>query len=49
MALVVTTGGSALPDGAADPGRDSIMTFTAVRQGDGWCFASFQNTRIGTP
>ncbi|GIH60383.1 SgcJ/EcaC family oxidoreductase [Microbispora siamensis] len=49
VALVVTTGGSALPDGTADPGRDSIMTFTAVREGDGWRFASFQNTRIGTP
>ncbi|GAB3164168.1 SgcJ/EcaC family oxidoreductase [Microbispora hainanensis] len=48
-ALVVTTGGSALPDGTADPGRDSIMTFTAVREVGGWRFASFHNTRIGTP
>lgn len=49
VALVVTTGGSALADGAADPGRDSLMTLTAVRDGDGWRFASFHNTRIGTP
>ncbi|MFI7031663.1 SgcJ/EcaC family oxidoreductase [Microbispora rosea] len=49
VALVVTTGGSGLPGGTADPGRDSIMTFTAVREGDGWHFASFHNTRIGTP
>ncbi|MEU6410014.1 SgcJ/EcaC family oxidoreductase [Microbispora sp. NPDC046933] len=49
VALVVTTGGSALRDGTADPGRDSIMTFTAVREDDGWRFASFQNTRVGTP
>ncbi|WP_182906494.1 SgcJ/EcaC family oxidoreductase [Microbispora sp. H13382] len=49
VALVVTTGGSSLPDGGSDPGRDSIMTFTAVRKGDGWRLASFQNTRIGAP
>lgn len=49
VALVLTTGGSALAGGAPDPARDSILTFTAVKTGEGWRFASFQNTRIGTP
>jgi hypothetical protein len=28
------------------PERDSIQTLVAVRETDGWSFASFQNTRI---
>ncbi|SDM10653.1 SgcJ/EcaC family oxidoreductase [Nonomuraea jiangxiensis] len=48
VALVVSGGGSTV-DGRPDPGRDSIVTFTAVRTPDGWRFASFQNTRVSRP
>jgi uncharacterized protein (TIGR02246 family) len=49
VVLVVVTGGSALPGGAPDPSRDSIMTLTAVTDGGRWRFASFHNTRISAP
>ncbi|WP_219466102.1 SgcJ/EcaC family oxidoreductase [Nonomuraea rhizosphaerae] len=48
VALVISGGGSTV-DGKADPGRDSIVTFTAVSTPDGWRFASFQNTRVSRP
>ena len=32
-------------DADLDPERLSVVTFTAVRAGDGWLFSSFQNTR----
>jgi conserved hypothetical protein len=49
VAVVVAKGGSTL-DGrqAPDPSRDSVITLTAVRGAEGWRFASFQNTRVGT-
>ncbi|MEV4104468.1 SgcJ/EcaC family oxidoreductase [Nonomuraea sp. NPDC049649] len=48
VALIIATGGSTV-DGAPDPGRDSILTYTAVRTPEGWRFASFQNTRVSQP
>ncbi|MFI6324708.1 SgcJ/EcaC family oxidoreductase [Nonomuraea sp. NPDC050556] len=38
-ALVISEGGL----------NPSVVTFTAVRQGDGWLFSSFQNTRKAQP
>lgn len=50
VALVVAKGGSTLPGQTApDPARESMITLTAVETADGWRFASFQNTRVGTP
>jgi len=50
VALVVAKGGSTLAGQTAPaPGRDSVITLTAVRTAEGWRFASFQNTRVGTP
>ncbi|MET9065639.1 SgcJ/EcaC family oxidoreductase [Streptosporangium sandarakinum] len=48
VAVVVAGGGSSL-DGVPDPGRDSVITLTAVREPDAWRFASFQNTRRTNP
>ena len=48
VALVITTGGSTV-GGEPDPGRDSVVGYTAVRTPGGWRFASFQNTRVGRP
>ena len=36
-------------DGEREPGRDSVVTYTAVHTPEGWRFASFQNTRVGRP
>jgi len=44
VAIVVSTGGASLGD-TQDPGRDSIMTLTAVRDDGTWRFAAFHNTR----
>jgi uncharacterized protein (TIGR02246 family) len=46
VALIVS-GGNTTVDAHSGPDstRDSIVTFTAVRGGDGWLFSSFQNTR----
>ena len=50
VALVVARGGLMFPgQEAPDPDRGSVITLTAVRGAEGWRFASFQNTRIGTP
>ncbi|MFI7453571.1 SgcJ/EcaC family oxidoreductase [Nonomuraea sp. NPDC049714] len=48
VALMIATGGSVV-DGRREPGRDSILTYTAVHTPEGWRFASFQNTRVGRP
>jgi uncharacterized protein (TIGR02246 family) len=48
VALVITGGGSTV-NGETDPTRNSIITLTAVDTGDGWRFASFQNTRVSDP
>ncbi|MEU0564689.1 SgcJ/EcaC family oxidoreductase [Nonomuraea sp. NPDC005983] len=48
VALVISGGGSTV-GGRPDPGRDAIVSFTAVRTSDGWRFASFQNTRVSRP
>ncbi|MFG1948217.1 SgcJ/EcaC family oxidoreductase [Nonomuraea sp. NPDC048826] len=48
VALVIATGGSTV-DGERVDGRDSVLTYTAVRTPEGWRFASFQNTRVGRP
>lgn len=46
VAVIVTTGGSTLAGQQRPaPERDSIITLTAVNDGGGWRFASFQNTR----
>lgn len=47
VALVVSNGGGTTvnADAAPDPERQSVVTFTAVRAGEGWLFSSFQNTR----
>ena len=47
-ALVIATGASVV-NGEREPGRDSVLTYTAVHTPDGWRFASFQNTRVGRP
>lgn len=45
-ALIITTGGTSLEgEDKPDPGRNSIVSFTAVRTPDGWRLSSFQNTR----
>ncbi|NSC21556.1 SgcJ/EcaC family oxidoreductase [Streptomyces albus subsp. chlorinus] len=45
-AVVISIGGTSIDDvEATDPDRDSIITVTAVRQGDEWKLATFQNTR----
>ncbi|MDQ3913467.1 MAG: SgcJ/EcaC family oxidoreductase [Actinomycetota bacterium] len=40
--------GSTVMRGKSEPSpeRDSIQTLVAVREGDGWRFAAFQNTRV---
>jgi uncharacterized protein (TIGR02246 family) len=48
VALVIATGASVV-NGEREPGRDSVLTYTAVHTPDGWRFASFQNTRVGRP
>ncbi|MEV4167881.1 SgcJ/EcaC family oxidoreductase [Nonomuraea sp. NPDC049709] len=48
VALVIS-GGSSSVDGRPDPGRDSVITLTALRTPEGWRFASFQNTRVSRP
>ncbi|GII84700.1 hypothetical protein Ssi03_26900 [Sphaerisporangium siamense] len=48
VAVVIASGGSSL-DGRPDPGRDSIITLTAVREPDAWRFAAFHNTRKVSP
>ncbi len=50
VALVVARGGLTFPgQETPDPDRGSMIILTAVRAAEGWRFASFQNTRIGTP
>ncbi|WP_026931032.1 SgcJ/EcaC family oxidoreductase [Glycomyces tenuis] len=50
VALIVAAGGTSLDDGGEVPSdRESIVTFTAVRDGERWRFASFQNTRRTAP
>lgn len=47
VAVVVGTGGgSTLPGQEFTPERASVVSFVAVRDGDGWRFAHFQNTRV---
>ena len=48
VALVIATGASVV-NGEREPGRDSVLTYTAVHTPEGWRFASFQNTRVGRP
>lgn len=48
-AMLIIAGGSSTVDGKADPTRDSVISMTAVETGDGWRFASFQNTRVSDP
>lgn len=47
VALVHATGGTVMP-GKTKPSqeRDSIQTLVAVREGDGWRFAAFHNSRV---
>jgi uncharacterized protein (TIGR02246 family) len=47
VALVHAVGGT-LRRGKSDPSpkRDSIQTLVAVRRGDEWCVAAFQNTQV---
>ena len=50
VALAVVIGGTSLDGSEAVPSdRKSILTFTAVREGREWRFASFQNTRRTSP
>ncbi len=47
LALVHTTGGTVMPGKTKpSPERDSIQTLVAVREGDGWRFAAFHNSRV---
>jgi uncharacterized protein (TIGR02246 family) len=47
VALVHATGGTVMPGKAKpSPERDSIQTLVAVREGDGWRFAAFHNSRV---
>jgi uncharacterized protein (TIGR02246 family) len=47
VALMHAVGGTVPPGRAAPaPERDSIQTLVAVRGGDGWRLAAFQNTRL---
>jgi uncharacterized protein (TIGR02246 family) len=44
VAIVRTVGGTVMRRNAEPaPERDSIQTLVAVRETDGWSFASFQN------
>ncbi|WP_025272252.1 SgcJ/EcaC family oxidoreductase [Haloglycomyces albus] len=46
VAVVISTGGVEVDVGAGvPPERESIVSFTAVRDGEHWKFASFHNTR----
>lgn len=49
VALAVVTGGTSLDGGEVPSDRESIVTFTAVREEGRWRFASFQNTRRTSP
>ncbi|MGH3764039.1 MAG: SgcJ/EcaC family oxidoreductase [Pseudonocardiaceae bacterium] len=47
VALLIAHGGTIMRGkNEPAPERESIQTFTAVRQDDGWGLTSFQNTRI---
>jgi uncharacterized protein (TIGR02246 family) len=47
VALVHATGGTIMRGKTVtSPERDSIQTLVAVREGDGWRFAAFHNTRV---
>jgi len=47
LALVHAAGGTLMPGKTKpSPERDSIQTLVAVREGDGWRFAAFHNTRV---
>ncbi|ADD44398.1 SgcJ/EcaC family oxidoreductase [Stackebrandtia nassauensis] len=50
VGFVIAVGGAILDDGTSLPDdRVSIVSLTAVRDGDRWRFASFQNTRRTQP
>lgn len=49
VALIVADGGTSVDGGEVPPDRESIVTFTAVRDDGRWRFASFQNTRRTMP
>jgi uncharacterized protein (TIGR02246 family) len=47
VALVHARGGTVMPGKSKpSPERDSIQTLVAVREGEGWRFAAFHNSRV---
>jgi hypothetical protein len=47
VALVHATGGTIMRGkNMPSPERESIQTLVAVRNGDGWRFSAFHNTRV---